>query len=1006
MNLQTESQRRRVDEQRRERFGRFRDLMLWRCDKILLVSSAYDSFMLAEDRLIDEVVLREFLGIDLYSIPDLIRVPTIAEAVELVTRTGGFDIVITSPYLVDGNAAELARAIHDEGIPIPVILLAYHDSELRRFVEEQDVSDLDRSFLFQGDIDLLLAIVKYVEDRMNVAHDVDVMGVQAIILVEDNIRYYSSLLPWVYKELMSHTRGLVPEGVNLAHKLMRVKARPKVLLCSNYEEAREHFERYRENILGVISDVEFPRDGQQCADAGVQFAEAVHGSHPDIPVVLHSGKPENAELAPEVGATFLLKGSPTLLKELREYMLENFGFGDFVFRMPDGAEVDRASDLKSLERVIARVPAESLLHHAERNHFSTWLKAHTEFGIALRLRPLTKEDFAGAEEIREYLMGVVSRHREDRRRAVVTDFDPRRFESDRGFARIGGGSLGGKARGLAFANWLINESGLEEQFGGVRIAVPTSVVLGTDVFDQFLDDNELRSAAITSEDDEELERAFRAAPFTPECREELGAFLETARFPLAVRSSSLLEDAKFEPFAGIYETILIPNAHPDAEVRLEQLITAIKRVYASTFSQKAKRHMRATNYRLEEEKMAVIVQRVVGARHSERFYPDFAGVALSENYYPVGPVQRGDGLAAVAIGLGGQVVEGGECIRFSPRYPERLVQMSSVKDALQSSQRQFRAMRLDSETTGRQTLEAELESYDLKVAEEDGTLALTGSTYSADNDVVYDGIGRPGIRLVSFAGVLKHGAFPLAPILEEILSLGVRAVGGPVEIEFAVNLTVPEDEPAQFGFLQIRPIPRLVDPSGRELEMLDREDVICVSDQVLGNGLVEGIRDVVMVDIATFDRSDSRNVAQRVAILNSKLEREGSPYLLIGVGRWGSADPHLGIPVTWDEIAGARAIVECGFRDVYVEPSQGTHFFQNLIAHEIGYFTVNPHEGEGSLDWDWLREQPLVEDRGSVRGIRRAEPARILMAASRRRGVILKPDPPREVDPSGARQDD
>lgn len=986
----TEHHRREVDDQRRERFGRFRDLMLWRCDKILLVSSAYDSFMLAEDRLIDEVVLREFLGIDLYSIPDLIRVPTIEQAVELVTRTGGFDIVVTSPYLVDGDAAELARAIHAQGVPIPVILLAYHDSELRRFVDEHEVAELDRSFLFQGDIDLLLAIVKYVEDRMNVAHDVDVMGVQAIILVEDNIRYYSSLLPWVYKELMSHTRGLVPEGVNLAHKLMRVKARPKVLLCSSYEEARDHFERYRENVLGVISDVEFPKDGELCADAGVQFAREVHETHPDIPIVLHSGKQENAELAPEVGATFLLKGSPTLLKELRHYMLDNFGFGDFVFRLPDGAEVGRAQDLKSLEKAVARVPGESLVHHARQNHFSTWLKAHTEFGIALRLRPLTMEDFSGAEDIREYLIGVIGRHREDRRRAVVTDFDARRFETERGFARIGGGSLGGKARGLAFANWLINQSGLEERFRGVRIAVPTSLVLGTDVFDAFLDDNELHSIAITSRDDQELEASFARAKFPPGARRKLAAFIEAATFPLAVRSSSLLEDAKFEPFAGIYETLLIPNAHPDAEVRLDQLVTAVKRVYASAFSQKAKRHLKATSYRLEEEKMGVIVQRVVGARHGDRFYPDFAGVAMSENYYPVGPVGRDDGLAAVAIGLGCQVVEGGECLRFSPRFPERLVQMSSVKDALQSSQRSFRALRLDSTTASRQSLEAELESYDLKVAEADGTLVHTGSTYSADNDVVYDGVGRPGVRLVSFAGVLKHGVFPLADILDEILGLGVRAVGGPVEIEFAVNLSVAEGEPAQFGFLQIRPIPRLVEPGGIELDDLDPERVLCESQQVLGNGLVEGIRDIVMVDVALFDRSDSRTVAQRVAGLNHKLEREGRPYLLIGVGRWGSADPLLGIPVTWDEIAGARVIVECGFRDLHVEPSQGTHFFQNLIAHQVGYFTVNPHEGEGVLDWEWLREQQRVEDRGPVRWLRVKQPLKVLMSSSRRRGVVLK----------------
>jgi len=471
--------------------------------------------------------------------------------------------------------------------------------------------------------------------------------------------------------------------------------------------------------------------------------------------------------------------------------------------------------------------------------------------------------------------------------------------------------------------------------------------------------------------------------------ESLRSFLEAVDYPLAVRSSSLLEDAKFEPFAGIYETLLIPNDAADLEVRLEKLLVAIRLVFASTFAQKTKRHLRATTYRLEEEKMAVIVQRLVGARHEDRFYPEFAGVALSENYYPVGPVQREDGLAAVALGLGCNVVEGGESLRFSPRHPEHLVQMSSVKDALASSQRSFCALKLDGRAE--ESLTAELADFDLRVAEADGTLFWTGSTYSSANNVVYDGIGRQGSRLVTFSGVLKHRTFPLAEILTELLGLGRRAVGGPVEIEFAVNLSVPDGAAKEFGFLQIRPIPEQSEPTSVDVDGVAAEAVLCRSRSVLGNGRIDDIRDVVYVDPDLYERRDSHTVAAGVGRLCSQLTVAERPFLLIGVGRWGSSDPYLGIPVSWDQIAGVRAIVEAGFKDMRVEPSQGTHFFQNLIAHRVGYFTVNPEVGEGTVDWDWLRAQPAASEIGALRHLRLAEPAVVVMSGTRRQGVVLKP---------------
>ncbi len=981
----------------------FQDLMLWRIDKVLLVSSLYDSFMLSEDRLVNELVLGDFLGLDLYNVPDLTRVSTGREALQLVENLGGYDVIVSATQVGDMDAGELARRVHDAGLDIPVIVLAYHHRELHDFIKHHDLTHIERTFLFQGDIHILFAIVKYVEDRMNVAHDVDVMGVQTIIVIEDNIRYYSSFLPSIYTEVMQHTRSLVPEGVNLSHKLLRIKARPKILLCDSFEEAWNYFWTYRKNVLGVVSDVEFPKDGARCLDAGVQFAERVKELMPDVPVVLQSGKPENEELAREAGREFLLKGSPTLLRDLRKFMLENFGFGDFVFRLPSGEEVGRAHGLKSLERELRSAPIESIAYHAERNHFSVWLKAHTEFAIAHRLRPRKLSDFDSAEDLRAHLIDAIRMHREARRRAVVADFSPERFNPERGFARLGGGSLGGKARGLAFANLLFTEFDMASQFPDVRIAVPPTVVLGTDVFDAFLDANDLRELAITSNDDEEIVTRFLAAKLPQPIHASLWAFLDLCYYPLAVRSSSLLEDSRYQPFAGIYETLMVPNNSPDLEVRLSQLLRAIKRIYASTFSQTAKRHLRSTSYRLEEEKMGVILQRIVGASHEERFYPEMAGVALSQNYYPVDPIKAEDGLVAVALGLGPAVVEGEDCLRFSPRHPERLVQMSSVKDTLDNSQRQFYALNLDTEgdavSAEAHGAAAQLSRYDLAVAEKDGTLAPVGSTYSPENDAVYDGIARAGVRLVSFAPVLKYDVFPLAGILSRLLEVSVDAAGGQVEIEFAVNLSVPEGEPKEFGFLQLRPVAMQLGRVKVDTVDVDVADTVCRSSSVLGNGLIEGVRDLIVVDYDRYERGQSRVVAQEVAQYNAQLAGEGTPYILIGVGRWGSADPLLGIPVIWEQIAGARAIVEAGFRDFKVQPSQGTHFFQNLVANNIGYFTANPDTGDGWVDWDWLAAQPAVSEKEFTLHLRFDEPLLAKMDGARNEGIVLKPgvvagDPP------------
>ncbi len=973
------------------RLRRFQDLMRQRVQNILLVSSLYDSFILAEDGQLNEALLREYIELNLSQNPDLTRVSTGAEAVALARANPRFDLIVTTLRVQDMNAVDLARNLREAGLDIPVVVLAYNNRSLTDFVARHDITPLERIFLWQGDVRVLLAMVKYVEDRRNVAHDSGKLGVPVVIVVEDNIRFYSSFLPVIYSELLNHTHNLIREGLSLAQKMMRIRARPKVLLCTTYEEAWQYFSAYEDQVLGVISDIEFPHGGKLDRRAGLDLITRISALQPDVPIVLQSSIPGNENLARSAGASFLLKGSPVLLHDLRRILKDHFGFGDFVFRTPDGREIDRAHDLGSLIEKLRTVPAECLAFHGERNHISNWLKARTEFALAEALRPRKVSDFPDLESMRREVVRSITEYRQEWERVIVADFDRNRYDPLISMARIGGGSLGGKARGLAFVNRLLSESDWGEQYPGVRVLVPFSVVLGTDIFDQFLERNDLRDFAIEEASDEAIERRFLAASFPEDTVEDLTAFLRGVRCPLAVRSSGLLEDSPNQPFAGVYRTLMIPNNDESEERRMSQLLAAVKLVYASTFCATAKSFLEMTPYRLEEEKMAVIIQKLVGSPHGNRFYPDFAGVGRSYNFYPTAPQTAEDGVVAVALGMGKTVVDGGSSLRFSPRYPRHLVTQSNVKDVLNNSQREFYALDLDAPADGTANPGSELTAYDLRVAEEDGTLAALASTYSPENDAVYDGTSRPGFRVVSFAPILKHEIFPLAELLDELLRLGARGCSAPVEVEFAVNLTVPPGSPVEFGFLQMRPLALSRELEELEIGHVDSSDLICRSTKVMGNGKVTDLRDVVVVDYHRFERARSVEVAEILARVNSRLHAQGLPYLLIGVGRWGSADPYLGIPVSWSQIAGARIIVEAGFKDIRVTPSQGTHFFQNITSCNVGYFTVNPEAGDGILDWDWLNEQPALDEEDCVRHVRLQRPLVVKMSGKKGEGVILKP---------------
>ena len=952
----------------------FHDLMRHRVMDILLVSSPYDSFVLEEAGELSERVLGEFRNLDLHYGPGITSVATGAEALALAGEQSRFNLIVTTLQLGDMNAAELAQRAAAAGLRIPVVALAFDNSELTDFLGRHDVSAVDRVFLWQGDARILVAIVKDVEDRLNVAHDTGAAGVQVILVIEDNVRYYSSLLPTIYGELLHQSQQLTSEGVNLAQKILRMRARPKILLCRTFEEAWAAFTAYRDDILGVISDVEFPREGRRAADAGLEFARMVRAPCPDVPILLHSSRPENEERARDAGADFLLKGSPVLLQELRRFMVDYFGFGDFVFRTPDGREVGRALDLKGLEEKLRAVPVESVVYHAERNHFSKWLKARTEFRLAHRLRPRTVSEFAGAEGLRRHLIDSIAEYRRERGEAVVADFDRATFDGTGGFHRLGGGSLGGKARGLAFLRRLLAEGGAGRGLGDVRVSVPAAVVVATDVFDRFLDNNHLRDFALRAPDDA-LRRRFDAAPFPADIRRDLRAFVERVHYPLAVRSSSLLEDSPYQPFTGVYETLMLANDDDAVDARLDRLVRAIKRVYASTFTRQAKDYIRATPYRLEEEKMAVILQQVVGGRPRRALLSRPRRRGALAQLLPVAAADRAGRhrrrRARARTDGGGR----GACLRFSPAPPAAIGAVLVRRRRARELAADVLGARAGRGRTRRGSRSACSTSTPRRptgrwpASPPPGRARTTPSTTACR---------APGVRLVTLAPVLKHRSFPLAEILDRVLELGAWGMGAPVEIEFAVTLSTPAGAPREFGLLQLRPLALSREREELQIGEVAADALICRSANVLGNGRLE-LRDVVAVDHLRFDRAHSRETAAQLAQFNAALAAEGRPYLLIGVGRWGSRDPWLGIPVAWDQISGARVIVEAGFRDLRVTPSQGTHFFQNLTSFNVGYFTVNPDVGEGFVDWPWLAAQPALRESGCVRHLRFDRPVVVTM---------------------------
>ncbi len=967
----------------------------FRISNVLLVSSLYDLYLFEEDGRLYELTRGEYEGINLGQSPELTCVSSAKEVMMLIMEEKRrFDLILTTLHIDDMTAVDFAKMVKESYPTIPVVLLMHDTRELNHFISSHDTSAFDKLFIWQGDFRIIVAIIKLLEDELNIEYDTQTVGVQSIIVVEDNVKYYSSLLPIIYTEILRQSQRLISEGIDLGHKFLRMRASPKVLLCNSYEEALSYFEKYKDFLLGIISDVDFPRKNVQDPQAGIELVRAVREKKPDLPILLLSNARKNQSLAEELGTSFVLKDAPSLTKEVQEFMVYYFQFGDFVFRMPDGTEIGRAVDMKSLEEMLRVVPEECLRYHANHNHFSGWLKARTEFWLAGQLRPRRVSDFSSLEELRKDLIRTLHHYRNVCQRGIVSSFSKETFGSEMNYARIGGGSLGGKARGLGFVNMLINDYSLMNRVPNVRIFVPPTVVLGSDVFDRFLGENDLREFALSCEDDREIVRRFTSAErFPADTLADLSSFLELVHTPLAVRSSSMLEDSHDHPFAGVYETYMIPNAHPNPLVRLNELLNSVKRVFASTFYQRAKDYLRATSSHPEDEKMAVIIQCLVGKKHENRYYPDISGVGKSYNFYPMLPQKSSDGIASVALGLGKWIVDGGNTVRFCPKYPKDITQFYSVKETLATSQRSFFALVLDANSDfGTETHDMMVQQCELNLAENDQTLACVGSTYLPENDAIYGGLARKGIRIVTFAPILQDDLAPLAEIVELLLEMGVWGMGTPVEIEFAVNLHLKKQPVMEFALLQIRPL--VLHGEFEELsdEEPDQSRLLCRSTQVLGHGLIDDVFDIVAVDKQQFNRGNSREAAAEIAAFNAELLREKRPYLLIGVGRWGSLDPWLGLPVTWEQIAGAKAIVETGFKDMSIKPSQGSHFFQNITSFRVGYFTVNEHEREDFIDWHWLLAQAPLASKEHTKLFRFEKPLIIKINGQNNKGIILKPE--------------
>ncbi len=967
----------------------FANLMTRRIFNVLLIANPYDAFMLEDDGRVDEKIFNEYMNLSLRYPPRFTQVSTMEEAQEKLETTT-FDLVICMPGTDNNDAFDIARSIKQTHTETPIVVLTPFSHGITKRMQNEDLSIFEYVFCWLGNTDLLLSIIKLIEDKMNLEHDIKEVGVQMILLVEDSIRFYSSVLPNLYKFVLRQSQEFATEALNAHQRTLRMRGRPKIVLARSYEEAMMLYDKYANNMLGVITDARFPRNGEVDPHAGIQLIEEIRRRDEYLPLILQSAESENKVEALRLGVSFVDKNSKKMDVDLRETVSDNFGFGDFVFRNPHtGEEVVRIHNLRELQENIFTIPHELLLYHISRNHVSRWLYSRAMFPVAEFLKQITWKSLDDVDVHRQIIFEAIVKYRKMKNQGVVAVFQRDRFDRYSNFARIGDGSLGGKGRGLAFIDNMVKRHQEFEELEKARVQIPKTVVLCTDIFDEFMDMNNLYQIALSDASDDDILRHFLRAKLPDRLVEDFFAFFEVVKSPIAIRSSSLLEDSHYQPFAGIYSTYMIPYLEDKYEM-LRMLSDAIKGVYASVYYRDSKAYMQATSNVIDQEKMAVILQEVVGTQYGDRFYPNISGVARSLNYYPIGDEKAEEGTVSLALGLGKYIVDGGLTLRVCPYHPHQVLQTSEMEIALRETQTQFYA--LDMKNAGANFSIDDgfnILKLHVKEAEKDGSINHIASTYDPYDMVIRDGIWPGGRKLVTFANILQHDAFPLAKILQLVQTYGQDDMRRPVEIEFAVKLN--PDKSGTFYLLQIRPIVDSKEMLDEDLTLVKDEETILRSYNSLGHGVVSDIQDVIYVKTEGYSASNNQLIAYDIEQLNRRFLDEGKNYILVGPGRWGSSDTWLGIPVKWPHISAARVIVEAGLTNYRVDPSQGTHFFQNLTSFGVGYFTINAYCNDGVYDQAFLDAMPAVEETRFLRHVRFEKPVTIKMDGKRNLGVVLKP---------------
>ena len=966
----------------------FVNLMMRRIYNVLIVANPYDAFMLEDDGRVEEKIYNEYVELGLRYPPTFTQVSTTEEARE-VLRTMHIDLVICMPGNADNDAFSVARDIKAEFPHMHCIVLTPFSHGITKRMENEDLSIFDYVFCWLGNTNLILSIIKLIEDKMNLEHDINEGGVQMILLVEDSIRFYSSILPNLYNYILAQSKRFATEALNRHSATLRMRGRPKVVLARNYEEAMALYERYSDNVLGVISDVRFPIHGEKDSEAGLKLMREIRQNDPYLPLILESSESENRAKAEAEGFRFVDKNSKKMSLDLRKILEEHFGFGDFIFRDPKTkAEIMRIHSLKELQDNIFKIPDDSMLYHISRNHMSRWLSARAIFPVSMFLKTVTWERLKDITAHREIIFDAIVQYRHMKNIGVVAVFDRMKFDAYSHFARIGEGSLGGKGRGLAFLDNIIKMHPEFNSLEGAKVQIPRTVVLCTDVFDQFMEQNNLYQIALSDASDDDILRHFLRAQLPDSLIADFFTFFEAVKSPIAIRSSSLLEDAHYQPFAGIYSTYMIPYLD-DKYAMLEMLACAIKGVYASVYYRDSKAYMTATSNVIDQEKMAVILQEVVGKQYDGRYYPNISGVLRSLNYYPIGDERAEDGIASLALGLGKYIVDGGQTLRVSPYHPHQVLQTSELETALRETQTRFYA--LDTRHVGNDfKVDDGFNILNLKVkeAERDNSLNFIASTYDPYDQVIRDGLYECGRKVISFAGVLQQNVFPLPELLQMSMRYGAEAMRRPVEIEFACNLN--SDRTGSFYLLQIRPIVDQKQMLDEDLAAIPDADCLLRSHNSLGHGVTEDVTDMVYVKTDDrFSAADNPTIAREIEKLNKEYLDRGTNYVLVGPGRWGSSDSWLGIPVKWPHISAARVIVEVALKNYRVDPSQGTHFFQNLTSFGVGYFTIDENRNDGCFHKATLDAMPAVEETEHVRVVRFEKGLRIMMDGKKGEGVVV-----------------